>query len=53
MNRFIGIIKNGFAGWKRWQIFWMIFANAVILGVSLYQGDTLLGIAASLSLIHI
>ena len=49
MNRFIGIIKNGFAGWKRWQIFWMIFANAVILGVSLYQGDTLLGIAASLT----
>lgn len=32
-----------------WELLWMVFANAVILGVSLYLGDDLLSIVASLT----
>ena len=49
MNRLTESIKKELTGWKVWQVLWMIFANAVILGVSLYQGDTALGIAASIT----
>ncbi len=42
-------IKREFTGWKKWQIFWMIFANVMILGVSIYQGDTWFGIVASIT----
>lgn len=49
MNKLIESIKKEFTGWKKWQIFWMIFANAMIMGISIYQGDTVLGIAASVT----
>lgn len=42
-------LKKDFTGWKKWQIVWMILANAVILGVSVLQGDTVLGIMASIT----
>ncbi len=34
---------------KSWEIGWMILANAVILGVSIYMGDDVLSIIASLT----
>lgn len=49
MNKIKEIVKRELTGWKKWQIFWMIFANVMILGVSIYQGDTCLGIAASIT----
>lgn len=42
-------LKNELAGWKKWQVLWMVFAILVILGVSIYQKDTVLGILASLT----
>ena len=49
MNKISRAVKRELTGWKKWQIFWMLFANAVILGVSVYQKDTWLGIAASIT----
>ena len=49
MNRLKEALKREFTGWKPWQVLWMILANAVILGVSVCQGDTVLGIAASIT----
>ena len=49
MKNILDRIKREFTGWKKWQIAWIILANSVILGVSLYLGDTALGIAASLT----
>lgn len=33
----------------KWEVLWMVFANAVILGVSVYMGDNALSIIASLT----
>lgn len=49
MKNIFDVIKREFTGWKMWQIVWMLLANSVILGVSLYLGDTALGILASLT----
>ncbi|MGN0437595.1 MAG: nicotinamide riboside transporter PnuC [Lachnospiraceae bacterium] len=49
MKRLIEVLKREFSGWKKWQIIWLIFANVIILGVSLYLGDTAIGILASLT----
>lgn len=45
MNNIINELKS----WKLWQIVWMIMANAIIVGVAIYQGDSLLSIAASIT----
>lgn len=49
MEKIIGALKRDFLGWKEWQILWIVFANVMILGVSLYLGDTVIGILASLT----
>lgn len=49
MEKLIGALKKDFLGWKKWQILWIVFANVMILGVSLYLGDTVIGILASLT----
>ena len=49
MEKIIGALKRDFLGWKKWQILWIVFANVMILGVSLYLGDTVIGILASLT----
>lgn len=49
MEQIYNVIKREFTGWKKWQIFWMIFANVTILGVSISLGDTPLSIVASLT----
>ena len=49
VNRVKQFLKDELSVWKKWQIFWMIFANAMILGISIYQKDTVLGIAASIT----
>ncbi|MBR4514251.1 MAG: nicotinamide mononucleotide transporter [Lachnospiraceae bacterium] len=49
MDKFKETIKREFTGWKMWQVIWLVFANLTILGVSLYQEDTWIGIAASVT----
>lgn len=49
MKNMLNVIMREFTGWKMWQIVWIFLANGVILGVSLYLGDTALGILASLT----
>ena len=49
MEKLISVLKREFSGWKKWHIIWLIFANAIILGVSMYLGDTAIGILASMT----
>lgn len=45
MNKLINELKS----WELWQVLWMIIANVIIVGVAVYQGDTLLSIMASIT----
>ena len=49
MNNIKQAIKRELTGWKMWQVVWLVFTNIVILGVSISQGDTWIGIAASVT----
>lgn len=49
MSNIIKTIKKELAGWKAAEIIWLVFASAVILGLSLYWGDSVIGIAAALT----
>lgn len=42
-------VKNELAGWKKWQVLWMVFAVLVITGVSIYQKDSVIGILAAVT----
>ena len=41
------LLKNELAGWKYWELCWMAAAVAVIIGLSIYWQDTLMGIISS------
>ena len=43
------LLARELSGWKTWQIAWMAFATLTILGVSLYQGETLIGVLTALT----
>lgn len=43
------VIKRELTGWKKWQVLWLVFAIIIILGVSIQQGDTWIGIIASVT----
>ncbi len=45
----IKFIKNELYGWKRIEILWLLFSSAVILGLSIYFGEGLIGIFAALT----
>lgn len=49
MNNVTKFLKNEFCGWRKWEIFWILFANFVILAVSVYLNDTAVGIIASMT----
>lgn len=40
-------IKNELSGWKKIEVFWLVLACGVITGLSIYWGDTLMGIISS------
>lgn len=40
-------IKNEITGWKAWELIWIGLASAVIIGLSIYWQDTLMGIISS------
>lgn len=41
------LIKQELSGWKSWEIAWMTIACSVIIGLSIYWGDTLMGIISA------
>ncbi|WP_044974822.1 nicotinamide riboside transporter PnuC [Ruminococcus sp. HUN007] len=47
--KFTEFIRNELKGWKAGEIFWLIFANAALLAISLYLHDTPVSILASLT----
>ncbi len=49
MEKVHTIIKRELSGWKTWNIVWMILANLVIVGVSLYRHDSVLSIIAAVT----
>ncbi|MBO4652443.1 MAG: nicotinamide mononucleotide transporter [Lachnospiraceae bacterium] len=42
-------LKSEITGWKRWEVAWLMFATAVILGLSLYWGEGIIGLVAALT----
>lgn len=40
-------IKNEIVGWKKWEVFWLLIACTVITGLSIYWGDTLMGVISA------
>lgn len=43
----MNIIKREFEGWKFWEVSWLILACGIITGLSIYWGDTLMGIISA------
>ena len=44
MEKIKGLINNELKNWSKFDYLWMIIANAVIIGVSLYFHDSAIGI---------
>lgn len=42
-------IKMELKNWHKWEVIWLILANAIILGVSVYCGDTAIGILTAVT----
>lgn len=40
-------IKNEFKGWNKFEVMWLIIATLVITGLSIYWGDSLMGIISA------
>ena len=49
MERLGRFLKNEMSGWKKREIFWLVFANTALLALSINHGDTLVSILASLT----
>ena len=49
MDKFKTLIVNELKGWKKLEVFWIALATAVILGLSIYWKDSVMGIAAALT----
>lgn len=49
MDKFKTLIANELKGWKKLEVFWIALATAVILGLSIYWKDSVMGIAAALT----
>ena len=49
MNNFKNKVKEIFAGWTKFDIIWLIVANLVILGCSIYFGDSLVSIISAMT----
>lgn len=40
-------VKNELTGWKKFEVLWLVLACGVITGLSIYWGDTVMGIISS------
>lgn len=47
MNKIKSFIKEELSGWKIWEVSWLVIACAVITGLSIYWGDSLMGIISA------
>lgn len=47
MDRLKMICKSEISGWHMWEIFWLLGACAIIVALSVYWGDTLMGIISA------
>ncbi|MBQ8791178.1 MAG: nicotinamide mononucleotide transporter [Ruminiclostridium sp.] len=43
------LLREELRGWKRWELIWLGFCIAVIIGISLWIGDTLIGIICAVA----
>jgi len=41
------LVKNEFKGWKKIEVFWLLLASIIIIGLSIYWKDTLMGIISA------
>lgn len=41
------ILKNELKGWKAWEVIWLLLGCGIITGLSIYWGDTLMGIVSA------
>ena len=42
-------IRNEIEGWKKWELFWLLSACAVIMGLSIDWGDFIMGIVSAVT----
>lgn len=49
MKSILKFIRNETEGWKKWEIIWLSLACAVIMGLSIYWGDTIMGILSAVT----
>ena len=49
MDKLRRFIKSELTGWKPWEIGWLLFATAVILGLSIYWGENAIGLIMALT----
>ena len=47
MDKIKRFVKSELSGWKAWEVIWLVTACAVIIGLSIYWGDTLMGVISS------
>lgn len=47
MSRIKAVIQNEIRGWKVWEILWLFVACAVIMGLSIYWKDNIMGIVSA------
>lgn len=48
-NKVCILLKNEISGWKQGEIIWLVLALTTIIGLSLYWGETLLGVVSAAS----
>ena len=49
MSGFKKFFKSEFTGWKPFDVIWLVFATAVILGLSIYWKDTWISLGAAVT----
>ena len=49
MNVVWKFVRNELEGWKKWEVIWLLLACAVIMGLSIYWGDTTMGILSAVT----
>lgn len=43
----MNFIKSELSGWKKWEVTWLLLACAIIAGLSIYWGDTMMGVISA------
>lgn len=46
-NKIISMFKDEISGWKRWEVCWLVLACSIIVALSIYWNDTLIGIISA------